>query len=190
MTTPTLPQIKTRLTTTYYELVKIETSTVYNLTNAPFDVSYDSTTYESIGALLALDELESNMNFEVPKITLSINGLVEMNNDGEYFIETMLGLDYIDRPVTIYRSYFDQGTQIGTIEVFKGFIENAGLQYDPSGGCSVGIEIASHWVTFEKTNGRHTNGASQQFYATKNSLGTDTGLDNCSEVQKEIIWKQ
>jgi len=162
MTTPTLPQIKTRLTTTYYELVKIETSTVYNLTNAPFDVSYDSTTYESIGALLALDELESNMNFEVPKITLSINGLVEMNNDGEYFIETMLGLDYIDRPVTIYRSYFDQGTQIGTIEVFKGFIENA----------------------------RHTNGASQQFYATKNSLGTDTGLDNCSEVQKEIIWKQ
>ena len=184
MTTPTLSQIKDRDTTTYYELVKIETSTEYRLTNAPFDVTYDSETYTSMGALMAMDEIESNMSFEIPKIALTLNGLVEMNNDGEYFIETILGLQYTDRPVSIWRSYFDQGTQIGTIEVFKGFIEGASLNYDPSGGCSVAIEVSSHWITFDKTNGRKTNKNSQKFY-----YSSDTGLDNCEEVQKEIIWK-
>lgn len=186
----TLADMKARLTTTYYELVKIETSTSYYVTNAPFNIDYDGDTYESIGAILTLDQVESNMTFEVPKITIGMNGLVEMNNDGEYFIETMLGLDYVDRPVTIYRTYYDDGTQVGTIEVFKGFIDTAVLNYDPSGGCSVGIEIASHWVTFDKTNGRFTNSASQGFYTSANSLGTDTGLDNCDEVQKEITWKE
>lgn len=179
----TLSQIKARTNTTYYELVKIETSTEYRVTNAPFKITYNSQEYDNVGALLSIDELENNMNFEVPKITLQVNGLVEFT-DGEYFIETMLGLDYVDRPVTIFRSYFDQGTQIGTIEVFKGNIETAQLNYDPSGGCSVGIEIASHWSTWDKTNGRFTNKNSQQFYHA-----TDTGLNNCEEVQKEIIWK-
>jgi hypothetical protein len=184
MTTPSLAQIKVRETTTYYELVKIDTSTAYKLTNAPFDVTYDSATYNSIGALMAMDEIESNMSFEIPKISLTLNGLVEMNNDGEYFIETMLGLQYTDRPVTIFRTYFDQGVQIGTIELFKGYIETAALNYDPSGGCSVAIEISSHWITFDKTNGRKTNKNSQQYY-----YASDTGLNNCEEVQKEIVWK-
>tara|TARA_R100000734_G_C3308164_1_gene98789 strand:- start:427 stop:978 length:552 start_codon:yes stop_codon:yes gene_type:complete len=180
---PTLSEIKQRTTTSYYELVKIETSTEYRVTNAPFDVTYNSETYSAVGALLSIDEIENNMNFEVPKFTLQVNGLVELVNN-EFFIETMLGLQYIDKPVTIFRSYFDQGVQIGTIEVFKGRIEGAQLNYDPSGGCSVGIEIASHWSTWDKTNGRFTNKNSQQFH-----FSTDTGLNNCEEVQKEILWK-
>jgi len=179
---PTLSEIKSRQTTSYYELVKIETSTEYRVTNAPFDITYNSESYSSAGALLSIDELENNMNFEVPRITIQVNGLIEFTNN-EYFIETMLGLDYVDRPVTIFRSYFDQGAQIGTIEVFKGNIETAQLNYDPSGGCSVGIEIASHWNTWDKTNGRFTNKNSQQFY-----YASDTGLNNCEEVQKEIKW--
>lgn len=180
----TLAEVKASHNQTYYELVKIETSTVYKLTNAPFDVTYDSETYNSMGALLALDEIESNMSFEIPKIQLTLNGLVEMNDDGEYFIETILGLQYTDRPVSIWRSYFENGIQVGTIEVFKGFIEGATLNYDPSGSCAVAIEVSSHWITFDKSNGRFTNKNSQKFY-----YPSDTGLDNCEEVQKEIIWK-
>jgi hypothetical protein len=183
MSTPTISEIKARTTTTYYELVKIETSTVFKVTNAPFDVTHSSDTYSAAGALLSIDELENNMNFEVPKITIQVNGLKEFT-DGEFFIETMLGLQYVDRPVTIFRSYFDQGTQIGTIEVFKGNIETAQLNYDPSGSCSVGIEVASHWSTWDKANGRKTNKNSQQYY-----YSSDTGLNNCEEVQKEILWK-
>ena len=187
----TLESIQEKLVNSYYELVKIETSTVYKVTNAPFRVTDGADNYESIGALLALDSIETNMSFEVPKINISINGLVEMNNDGEYFIETMLGLDYIDKPVTITRMYYEGTTKIGKVEVFKGFIEGATLEYDPSGVCGVSIEIASHWSTFDKFNGRHTNSASQTQYATvDNSFGSDTGLDNCDEVQKEIIWKK
>ena len=47
--------------------------------------------------------------------------------------------------MTIYRNYFDSGTSIGAIEVFKGKIDNIQLNYDPSGGCAVGIEVT--WST-------------------------------------------
>lgn len=184
----------------YYELVKIETSTPYYLTNAPHNIIYDGTTYESLGALLNIDQIEDNMTFEVPQIAISVNGLLDKDDDGNFFIEEILGIDYIDKPVTIFRHYFAVGqeheTAIGlitdkTVEMFKGFIDTAVLQFDPSAGCSVAIEISSHWVTFDKVNGRHTNSASQTQYATvDNSYGTDTGLDNCDEVQKEIIWKE
>lgn len=179
----TLAQAKASKVQTYYELVKIQTSTEYRVTNAPFPITYNSELYDSAGALLSIDELESNMNFEVPKITVQVNGLVELVNN-EYFIETMLGIDYVDRPVTIFRQYLEDGVAVGTIEVFKGQIEAAQLNYDPSGGCGVGIEIASHWSTFDKTNGRFTNKNSQQYH-----YPSDTGFNNCEEVQKEILWK-
>ena len=94
---PTLTELKQRTTTSYYELVKIETSTVYRVTNAPFDVTYNSETYSAAGELLNLDNFETNMNFEVPRINVSLSGLKE-EVDGEFFIETALGLDYVDRP--------------------------------------------------------------------------------------------
>lgn len=191
-----LAEVKAKKSQVYYECVRIATSTLYKVTNAPFPIQLELDevdsgtgiqvleTYDAAGALLSIDELEENMNFEVPKITLQINGLKEFTN-GEFFIETMLGLEYVDKPVRIYRVYFDNGRQvIGSLELFRGNIESAQLQYDPSGGCSVAIEVASHWSTFDKTNGRFTNKNSQQFY-----YPSDTGLNNCKDVFKEIVWK-
>lgn len=185
MSTPTLAQIKARKTTTYYELVAIETSTAYYLTNAPFDITHNSQTYTSAGALLSIGEIESNMSFEIPKLTLQINGIKEFN-DGEFFAENVLAssFKYIDKPVTIYRVYFDQGVKIdNAFEIFKGFIDTGQVNYDPSGICAVALDVSSHWTTFDKTNGRRTNKNSQQFY-----YSADTGLNNCDEVQKEIKW--
>lgn len=191
---PTISEMKARKTTAYYELIKIETSpTAYYITNAPFNVTYDSNTYISAGAALSFGAIESNIEFQIPKLNIQIGGIYDIvNGDMEPpFIQTVQSLDYVDRPVTIFRSYFDQGTSItsGTFEVFKGYIDSAVINYQPSGTTSVTLESSSHWVRFSDINGRRTNTNSHRdkFSGTPGSI--DTGLDNCKEVIKEIIWK-
>jgi len=182
----TLAEIKARTVTSYYELVKIEVGDDYYVTNAPFDIVHSGNTYISAGALLSLDSIENNIDFEVPKINISVAGIIDIA-DGDYtppFVQTILDIDYVDRPLTIFRSYFDQGTQIGTMEVFKGLIDNASIQYQPSGTTAVQIQASSHWITFTKKNGRRTNTPSQQVF-----FANDIGLDGCADVQKEIVWK-
>tara|TARA_Y100001973_G_scaffold100940_1_gene163013 strand:+ start:10513 stop:11094 length:582 start_codon:yes stop_codon:yes gene_type:complete len=192
---PTLSEMKSRQTTAYYELVKIETSpTAYYITNAPFDVSYDSNTYKSAGAALSLGAIESNIEFQIPKLSIQIGGIYDIaNGDMEPpFIQTVQSLQYVDRPVTIFRSYFDQGTSItnGTFEVFKGYIDSAVINYQPSGTTSVTLETSSQWVRFSDINGRRTNTNSQRDkFSAPHAGNSDTGLDNCKEVIKEVIWK-
>ena len=191
---PTIAEMKARQTTAYYELIKIETSpTAFHVTNAPFDVTYDGDTYKSAGAALSLGAIETNIEFQVPKLSITVGGIYDIAN-GDMdppFIQTVQSLKYVDRPVTIFRSYFDQGTSItsGTFEIFKGYIDGAVINYQPSGTTSVTLETSSQWVRFSDTNGRRTNTNSQRdkFSGTPGSI--DTGLDNCKEVIKEIIWK-
>ena len=191
---PTIAEMKARQTTAYYELVKIETSTPYYVTNAPFDITYNSNTYKSAGAALSLGAIETNIEFQIPKLSIQIGGIYDIaNGDMEPpFIQTVQSLQYIDRPVTIYRAYYDQGTDItsGTFEVFKGYIDSAVINYQPSGTTSVTLETSSQWVRFSDINGRRTNTNSQRDKFSSGHVGnSDTGLDNCKEVIKEVIWK-
>lgn len=190
---PTIAEMKARQTTAYYELIKIETSTPYYVTNAPFDVSYDSNTYKSAGAALSFGAIESNIEFQVPRLSIQIGGIYDIAN-GDMdppFIQTVQSINYVDRPVTIYRSYSDQGTFItsGTFEVFKGYIDSAVINYQPSGTTSVTLETSSQWVRFSDINGRRTNTNSHRDKFSGAPGNIDTGLDNCKEVIKEIIWK-
>ena len=190
---PTIAEMKARQTTAYYELIKIETSTPYYVTNAPFDVSYDSNTYKSAGAALSFGAIESNIEFQVPRLSIQIGGIYDIAN-GDMdppFIQTVQSINYVDRPVTIYRSYSDQGTFItsGTFEVFKGYIDSAVINYQPSGTTSVTLETSSQWVRFSDINGRRTNTNSHRDKFSGAPGNIDTGLDNCKEVMKEIIWK-
>jgi len=192
---PTIAEMKARQTTAYYELIKIETSpTAFHVTNAPFDVTYDGDTYKSAGAALSLGAIETNIEFQVPKLSITVGGIYDIAN-GDMdppFIQTVQSLKYVDRPVTIFRSYFDQGTSItsGTFEVFKGYIDSAVINYQPSGTTSVTLETSSQWIRFSDINGRRTNTRSQRDKFTAPQAGNnDTGLDNCKEVIKEVIWK-
>lgn len=186
--------LKTRQVTAYYELIKIETSpTAFHVTNAPFDITFDGDTYKSAGAALSLGAIETNIEFQVPKLSITVGGIYDIAN-GDMdppFIQTVQSLKYVDRPVTIFRGYYSQGNTftLATFEVFKGYIDGAVINYQPSGTTSVTLETSSQWVRFSDTNGRRTNTNSQRdkFSGTPGSI--DTGLDNCKEVIKEIIWK-
>ncbi len=190
---PTIAEMKARQTTAYYELIKIETSTPYYVTNAPFNITYDGNTYKSAGAALSFGAIETNIEFQVPRLSIQIGGIYDIAN-GDMdppFIQTVQSINYVDRPVTIYRSYSDQGTFItsGTFEVFKGYIDSAVINYQPSGTTGVTLETSSQWVRFSDINGRRTNTNSHRDKFSGAPGNIDTGLDNCKEVIKEIIWK-
>jgi hypothetical protein len=186
-------ELKTRQITAYYELIKIETSTPYYVTNAPFDISFGGNTYKSAGAALSFGAIESNIEFQVPRLSIQIGGIYDIaNGDMEPpFIQTVQSLQYIDRPVTIYRGYYSQGLTVAlaTFEVFKGYIDSAVINYQPSGTTSVTLETSSQWVRFSDINGRRTNTNSHRDKFSGAPGNIDTGLDNCKEVIKEIIWK-
>ena len=187
-------ELKTRQTTAYYELIEIETSTPYYVTNAPFDISLGGNTYKSAGAALSFGAIETNIEFQIPRLSIQIGGIYDIQNgDMEPpFIQTVQSLQYIDRPVTIYRGYYSQGLTVAlaTFEVFKGYIDSAVINYQPSGTTSVTLETSSQWIRFSDINGRRTNTNSQRDkFSSPHAGNSDTGLDNCKEVIKEVIWK-
>lgn len=186
-------ELKTRQATAYYELIKIETSTPYYVTNAPFNITHSGDTYVSAGAALSFGAIETNIEFQVPKLNIQIGGIYDIQN-GDMdppFIQTVQSLQYVDRPVTIFRAYYSQGQTVtsGTFEVFKGYIDSAVINYQPSGTTAVTLETSSQWVRFSDINGRRTNTNSHRDKFSGAPGNIDTGLDNCKEVIKEIIWK-
>lgn len=177
---------------TFYDLVKIKvphgSENGFHITNAPFDIvfSHDSVseTYGSFGQLLALDAFEENASFEIPDIKITVSGIEAHDNSDQNFATKIIGLDYIDRPVTIFRQFYDtEHNLVGTVEIFEGRIGDASIVAD-SEQCLVTLTIASNWQDFDRENGRFTNENSQ-----KKLFSGDEGMQFAREVQKEIEWK-
>jgi hypothetical protein len=177
---------------TFFDLVKIKvphgSERGFHLTNAPFDITFthdsQAETYGSFGQLLALDALEENANFEIPNIKITVSGISAHDNNDQNFATKILGLNYIDRPVTIFRQFYDtEHNLVGTLEIFEGRIGDATIVAD-SEQCLVTLTIASNWQDFDRENGRFTNENSQ-----KKLFAGDEGMQFAREVQKEIEWK-
>lgn len=193
ITNPELIDAMTSKTVTYWECVDITLSlagtlTTYRLTNAPYSISVGNFTYVSFGQLLDISVIEENVNFEIGSLSISLSGLAPIEpNTGDPILAVFMRDDtaYIDLPVVIQRVYVDENyDQLGSIEIFRGYITRAGAEHDADGDSSVGIEAANHWADFERITGRRTNTNSQQFF-----FPGDLGMDYSIEVQKEIEWK-
>jgi hypothetical protein len=177
---------------TFFDLVKIkvphDSERGFHITNAPFDIvfTHDSQaeTYGAFGQLLSLDAFEENASFEIPNIKITISGISAHDNNDQNFATKVLGLDYIDRPVTIFRQFYDtEHNLVGTVEIFEGRIGDVSIVAD-SEQCLVTLTIASNWQDFDRENGRFTNENSQ-----KKLFSGDEGMQFAREVQKEIEWK-
>lgn len=177
---------------TFFDLVKIKVphdgETGLHLTTAPFDIVFThdsvSETYISAGQLLSLDSLEENATFEIPNIKITVSGIEAYDNSGQNFATKILSLDYIDRPVTIFRQFYDtEHTLVGTVEMFEGRIGDLSVVAD-SEHCSLTLIIGSNWQDFDRENGRFTNENSQD-----KLFSGDLGMQFARDVQKEIEWK-
>ena len=169
----------------YYELVYIDVNSGYRLTNSPYDLSYGGHTYRSFGQLIGFDSVEESATFEIPSMRITVSGIEAYDNSDNNFATTIIGADYIEKDVAIYRQYINpNGGVLGTFQIYEGTIQGATIIAD-SEQCFVDIETASHWADFDRQNGRFTNENSQQ-----SVFSGDEGFEYAKDVQKEIEWKK
>lgn len=183
ITDPTLLNTVDNQTVTYYELVSFDVGDGYYLTNAPFDIAYAGDTYRAFGQLLGFDSVEENVQLEIATLKITVSGIAAYE-DGSTPAEDFLQEDYANKPVYIYRTYFNDNGVIGTVEIYRGYITGATIQLAEDDVTSVQVETASHWIDFGRRAGRFTNNESQQHF-----YPGDIGLEYCSELQKEVEWK-
>jgi hypothetical protein len=186
--TRTLEQIVSSELIEYYDCVAVNIDATHNYyyTQAPYDLSLtDGNTYKAAGGLLSISEYVDNTNFSIEKLAVGLAGIVDMQGDLSV-LETIQTLEYIDKPVTIYRAFMDEHKVAHTVVLFKGYINGINAVFNTEGeSTQASIDISSHWTDFDRVSTRYTNSKSQQEF-----FPTDLGFDYAVDVQKEVTWKE
>lgn len=178
----------------YYEAVWLDVGAGYHITNRPLGFTLGSDTYIAVGQLLDFGDINENITFEVPTLTINVSGLPAYDDSGASWTQRILNETYQNRPARISRVYFDaNGDYVGVIQIYTGYIDSVGVKFTPTGESVVSIDTTSHWVDFDATRGRFTNTNSQQEFGNLNTgliqYATDEGFSFATKVQKDIEWK-
>ena len=184
----TLEQIVASEIIEYYDCVHINIDTEHNyyLTQSPYNISVDGQLYTAAGGLLGISEYVDNANFSIDKLSIAVAGIVPLNaGDLPIMIEAQ-SLEYIDKPVVIYRAFMDKHKVAHTVVLFKGYIDSMSATFNTEGdNTQVDIDISSHWTDFDRVSTRYTNSKSQAEF-----FPSDLGFDYAVDVQKEVVWKE
>ena len=166
----------------YYEIVHLDVGDGYRITNAPWDITYNSNTYKSFGMLLGFDSIEENTEFDVPSLNITISGIAPTTSGSA--LKDFVGENYANATVQIDRVYYQYQQQQGVVNVYKGYITGAELLQSADQISNVNVNTASHWYDFNRETGRRTNDNSQQ-----KVFSGDLGMEYAVEIQKELTWK-
>jgi len=169
----------------YYELIYLGVNNGYYLTNAPWNINFGGQTYLSAGALLQIDDITEDIGFQIQKLGITISGIAHLDDDALPFMQEILAVDYTDKPVTIYRAYYEHDVYVDSVQVYTGYIDSAAVSDGIGTGAGVAISTSNHWANFSRMTGRHTNSASQQSY-----FPSDMGFEFSKQIQKLIEWKK
>lgn len=169
----------------YYELVHIGVGNGYHITNAPWDINYQGNNYISAGSLMSFDAVQENIGFEITRLNITVGGIAPMPGDSEPFLEQILNLDYVDRPVSIVRAYYNHDSYVDSVLIYSGYINSGTAATSVADGAAVQIATSNNWSNFNLVAGRLTNDAKQQsFYPG------DRGFEYAKQVQKSVEWKE
>lgn len=191
----TLAEIVSRKTIKYFDCVAVNIDATHNyyMTQAPFDLEISHSapnpakdTFKAAGGLLSISDFTNNANFSIDKLNITVAGIVPLSPTEDSAMIQAQSLEYIDKPVTIYRAFMEDYTVAHEIVLFKGYINVLSVTQNSQGDQSlVSIDISSHWTDFDRVSTRHTNNTSQQEY-----YPTDVGMEYAKEIQKEITWRE
>lgn len=184
----TLQQIVAKETIQYFDCVEIaiDTTHTYYFTQAPYNLTLtDGNTYQAAGGLLQMTDFVDNANFSIEKLEIQLAGIVTLPT-GDTVLKTIQTLEYMDKPVTIYRAFMENHQVAHEVVLFKGYISNLSGALSESGDSTTcSITTASHWTDFDRVSTRFTNDNSQQSIHPG-----DEGMAFAKEVQKEVQWKE
>ena len=185
----TLAEIVSRKTIKYFDCVAINIDATHNyyMTQAPYNLTLaDTNVYKAAGGLLSISDFTDNANFSIDKLNITVAGIVPLDPTEDSAMIQAQSLEYIDKPVTIYRAFMEDYGVAHQIVLFKGYINVLSVTQNSQGEQSlVSIDISSHWTDFDRVSTRHTNNTSQQEY-----YPTDVGMEYAKEIQKEITWRE
>ena len=161
-------------------LIEIATtgSTQY-YTDAPFDVVFDSNTYQAQGNFLGVSNVEENAELIITSCQLIISALETSN------ITTFCQSAQIGKGIIIRSAYLDptDSSIIDTpIITFKGKCTGYSIA-DAQETATISLEVASTFANFEKNNGRYTNEGS-----FRREHPNDRGMEFAHEGLSDIRW--
>ena len=159
-------------------LVRLGFSTELFITDAPFQITYDSNDYLAASHFLSLDTTQETQDLRVGSMTINLSGV------DQSYLSIFLNQEYINRRARVWLVILNASGQIigDPIKTFDGEITGYSLQ-ESKDSCAINMEVASHWADFERKAGRLTNNNSQQYY-----FSADTGMRFAAESIKDIKW--
>jgi hypothetical protein len=183
----------------YHELLYIRTresgTSNYDytyLTNAPYNIKVTAAqavamglpistaqTFLAVGPFLQFSTIEESADFQITSVTVSLGGM--RGEDLALFLTNQ----YIDQPVKVWRVWLDSDghTVDDPVLIFSGNIDKPVITDDPEGAVTIGCSASSQWITYTRTNGRHTNNDEQQtFYPN------DTIFKFAADAIKDLKW--
>ena len=183
-----LADIVAKKTIQYFDCVAIEidVNNMYYMTQAPYNITLtDGNTYKAAGGLLSISEYVDNAVFSIDKLNIGIAGIVPVNDDDVPAMIQVQEIEYIDKPVIIYRAFMENNAVAHQIVLFKGYIDAINVTFIAEGDqTQVSVDISSHWTDFDRVSTRYTNTTSQQEF-----FPSDVGFQYAVDVQKEIVWR-
>ncbi len=158
-------------------LVKIDFDTPVYLTDNAHDLTYSSQSYDAGGHLLQMGNVTESSDVRVGKYSLQMSGV------NQAYVSVLLGQNYINRQVLIYRAALNNGVIVGDpILIYDGRIDGFTIT-DQKDSSDITISTASHWSDFEKKAGRKTNNNSQQIF-----FSGDLGFEFASSTVTDLKW--
>ena len=164
--------------------IGIAGGTDLHYTDAPFDITYNSTNYEAQGALIGISESQEISELQITTITLTL-GALDLS-----LLQQLARPEQVNETVTVHRGFLDptdnsligdsSGDQV--ITIFKGRINGYTIT-DTENTATIGIEVKSQFSNFQKLSGRRSNlGNFQQEHAT------DWGFEYSHETLRDLRW--
>lgn len=158
-------------------LIKIDFATPVYLTDNAYTLSHDGNVYDAGGHLLQIGNVQETSDVRVGKFNIQLSGV------NQSYISVLLGQDYINKQVLIYRAALNNNTIIGDpILLYDGRIDGFTIA-DGDNSSEITLSTASHWSDFDKKAGRKTNNNSQQMF-----FAGDLGFEFSSSSVADLKW--
>lgn len=162
-------------------LVRIDLSTPIYLHSRFGEYDYDGNTYYGVGAFGNISVKNESAELNPERVSLSLEG-IDLK-----FIDEVLGQNYQNRDVYIYKALLDDDDTIlsGTIiKWFRGVSGNASISEKAGNTCQVTLEVSNFLAKWRRpSNLRYNDKTQQELYAG------DTGLQYVIDAQKGKIWR-
>lgn len=144
------------------------------------ELTIDSNTYEGVGTLLAMSDVEDNQELSSSGVTFSLSGM-----DTEV-LGYALTENYQNRKVTMRMAFLSGGTDhvVGEFIIYSGRMTNIGITDDAIAGSTITVQTESRLMDLKRpSNYRYTQESQNYLHSG------DTSLDEVSAIQDmQLMW--